>query len=418
VNVRETWQLIAQTSAAKIYWVLATLVTTAMTARFLGPAGRGVYIAATTWVTAFSTFGYLSLSQVVVYLAAGKPANEWLPRITGTLLTILGSIALLGWTLAAALYAWHSASVFKNIPPVVLLTAFAGLPFLLWIENGNGVLMALGKLHVLNSAQVAGATASLVLTFLFLGGFRLGILGGVAALVISQASVVAISLGYIVKQTPVVRFERIAARELLTGGAKLHLNAIGTYLLTQANVLIMNNYRSPNETAYYQLAVQMVTAMQIIPLAVSTVAYSLVSRDGANGAWPSHRRLIAQAVAVVAVLSIVAYVIAPFAIRIAFGSAFLPSVTPFRVMLLATVGMTFSIVMGAQWIGRGYFLQAALMTIVTGALAVGANLHVVPRWGGYGAAWVTVGTYALSIFINGAMMLSVQSQWRRSVTVA
>src|SRR5436305_11513185 len=141
-SVARPWRLIAQTSAAKIYWALATLGTATITARYLGPSGRGVYVAAFSWVSAFATMGYLSLSQVVVFMATGKSSDEWLPRVVGSLLTILAAIAVLGWTIAGALYAWRGSAFFRNLSLPVLLAAFAALPFLLWIENGNGVLMA------------------------------------------------------------------------------------------------------------------------------------------------------------------------------------------------------------------------------------------------------------------------------------
>jgi O-antigen/teichoic acid export membrane protein len=215
----------------------------------------------------------------------------------------------------------------------------------------------------------------------------------------------------------VVRFDRGAAREMLTGGAKLHLNAVGTYLFTQANVLILNYYRSPQETAYFQLAVQLVTAMQLIPMAVSTVVYSIVAKDGPNSAWPQHKKLIGEVLLLVLGLGIVAYFVSPFAIRFVFGAPFVPSARLFRILLLAIFGMTMSAVMASQWIARGLFLQAALLTLIVGGGTVAANLFVVPRWGTTGAAWVTVGTYIVSMIGNGIMALWVESRWRRSELV-
>jgi len=411
--MRKTWSLVAQTSVAKVLWVLATLVTTALTARFLGPDGRGVYVAAVSWVTTFSTLGYLSLSQVIVYLATGKDHEEWLPGVVGSLLAILGTVAIASWILVITLYFGTGGAAFKNLSGITLLCAFAGLPFLLWIENGNGILMAMGRLHVLNIAQVTGAVAAVLLTFLFLGPFKLGVPGGLIALAISQSAIVAISLGYVIKQVGTPRADRESTKALLTGGAKLHLNAVGTYLFTQANVIILNNYVAPSQTAYYQLALQLATGMQIIPLAVSTVAYSLVSRVGPDEAWPEHRKLLGQVLLLVLVLSIVAAIVAPFAVKLVFGAAFAPSVPLFRVLLLSTLGSTMAIVMAAQWIGRGYFLQSALLTLVLGTLVVIANLICVPRWGTGGAVWVTVGASGVSVLGNTAMALWIESRLRR-----
>jgi len=416
--VGKTWNLIAQTSGAKIYWLLMSLVTTAVTARYLGPSGRGVYVAAVTWVNAFSTIGYLSLSQVVIFIATGKQKDEWLPKVFGTLLAILGTIAVLGWLTVAGMYLFSGGHIFHNLSPVVLFVSFIGLPAALWIENGNGTLMALNKLHVLNIGQMAGATAVVILTLVFVAWFKAGVIGALGAMVISQFLILAITMGYIGKEAKSTRVDRWAARELLTGGAKLHLNAIGTYLFSQANVLILNNYRTPKETAYYHLSVQLVTALQVIPTAVSMVAYSLVAQEGPDAAWPKHRKLLGEAVLLIVGLAAIAYFAAPFGVSLVFGKAFLPSVPLFRILLLSVIGMTMSTVMACQWIARGLFVHAAGLTLFVGGATVLANFLTVPKYGMVGAAWVTVGTYSVSVVGNGIMALWVQSRYRRSLRVA
>src|SRR4029079_11183493 len=96
-----------------------------------------------------------------------------------------------------------------------------------------------------------------------------------------------------------------------------------------------------------------------------------------------------------------------------FGAPFAPSIPIFRILLLSVVGSTMSIVMASQWIGRGLFVQAAVLTVAVGALTVLANYLVVPRFGMQGAAWVTVGTYSVSIVGNGAMAIWVEMRTRR-----
>jgi O-antigen/teichoic acid export membrane protein len=412
---RDTWRLIAWTSIARIYWVVANLLTAVITARLLGPSGRGVLVAATSWVTMFSTFGFLSLSQVVIFMAAGRKPEEWLPRVLGGLVRILSIVAVLGLAVAAALYAYDGARIFNNIPPFTLLIAFCAFPFLLWIENGYGLLMALGNLRLLNGAQVIGGTIALLLTFLAAGPLHLGVAGAVSAWVVAQAAIVAITFGYVFRRARYLPLRDNVTRELLSGGAKLHLNAIGTYLFTQANILILNHYRSPKETAYFQLAVQIFSGIQIIPMAVSTVAYSLVSKHGPDRAWPQQRRLLMEVLVLTIAVGAATYLVAPWVVPFVFGAAFRPAVPIVRIVVLSVVGSTMSMVMASQWISRGLFLQAALVTLFLGALTVLANYLVVPRFGMYGAAWVTAGTYGFSVIANGAMAIWVNARASHAV---
>jgi O-antigen/teichoic acid export membrane protein len=267
----------------------------------------------------------------------------------------------------------------------------------------------------MNLAQATGATATLLLTYASLALLGLRVRGALGATAAAQALVVIISAGYLLRRSRRFVVSRQAVRRLLGGSAQLHLNTVGTFLFTQANVLILNQYRSSAETAQYQIAFQIMTGLQIIPLAVSAVAYSLVSKDGPDAAWPRHRRLLIEVVALVFAIIAVAYFAAPFAVSLAFGRGFAPAVPLLRIMLLGGIGMTISIVMASQWIARGLFLQAAFITLGIGIATVIANELFVPRYGMFGAAWVTVGTYTLTLCVNLGMAVWVEARFRSRI---
>lgn len=411
--MRETWSLIALTSGSRLYWLLVSLGTTVITARALGPDGRGVYVAAVGWVALFATIGNLSLSQVIIYIASSKTKKHWLEPVLGSALVIVAVVAAIEWTIAATMYGVTGGRVFHHLDAVTLSIAFLALPILLWAENGNSILVALGHLPVVNVSQMVGATAALALTFLAVAVLRFGVRGAILSMAIAQGLTAGWALSAILRQAGKPRVDRAVTGELLSGGFKLHLNAVGTYLFTQANVLILNHYRAPEETAYFQLAVQLLSAIQIIPTAVSAVSYSLVSRKGPDDAWPEQRRLLLQTTGVIALIAGVAYLLAPVGVRMVFGREFLPAVPLFRILLLSVVGMTFSQVMASQWIGRGLFLQSAILTLIIGWIAVAANYLAVAAHGARGAAWVMAGTYGLTLLASLIMAGWVEVRSRR-----
>lgn len=406
--MRDTWALVAQTSVAKILWVGASLLTSVITARWLGPDGRGVFVAALAWATMFATFGHLSLGQVIIHVAATRK-DDWLPQFVGSTLAILAVVAVTAYALAVGAYALTGGRIFNHLTPGLLALAFCGLPFMLWVENGNGILLSIDRLPVMNAAQVTGAIMTLVLTWVAVALLHLRVHGAVGATAVAQALAFAISAGYLVRRCRGLSVSADAVRWLLRGSVRLHLNTVGTILFTQANVLILNQYRPPAETAQYQIAFQIMSALQIIPAAVSAVAYSLVSKLGPDAAWPRHRRLLIEVVALVTCVVAVAWIVAPTVIPLVFGRGFAPAVPLLRIMLLGGVGMTISSVMASQWIARGLFLQASLITLGVGIATVAANALAVPRYGTSGAAWVTVGTYGTTMLINLGMAVWVGS---------
>jgi O-antigen/teichoic acid export membrane protein len=414
---RSTWSQVAQTSGSRLYWLLGSLLTTVVTSRFLGPEGRGIYVAAVGWVMMFATVGHLSLAPVTLFVVAGKKPEEWLRSVLGSLLAIAGVVTLAGWAVAGGLYAATGGRAFHHLSATVVVLAFAALAPLLWVEIQYGPLLAAGRLALFNTSQIVGATASVVLTLVAVVVLRLGVAGALVALALAQLIAVAIPLAVLARSIGALHVDRAIVRALLKGAAQLHLNAVGTYLITQANVVILNHYRTPAETAHFQLALQLMIGIQIIPTAVNAVAYSLVSAKGPDGAWPEHRRLLFSVVMLVAALAVVGYFAAPFAVRLVFGEAYLPTVPIFRILLWGVVGMSMSLVMASQWNGRGLFLQYSVLMLCTGALTLAANWLVVPAYGAHGAAWVTVGTYGLAILSSTAMILWIEKRRTQSVDI-
>ena len=135
--MRDLWQKILQTGGVKIYAAVLGMVSITVTARVLGPEGRGELVAITTWVTTFSTFAYLSLGQVAVHRAAKSQGQSWLPDAYHTLLSFAVIGTLIGWFFAYAMYAGPWPNIFGDITPVWLLLGFLLLPFRIWEHYGS-----------------------------------------------------------------------------------------------------------------------------------------------------------------------------------------------------------------------------------------------------------------------------------------
>ena len=406
------WLSVLQTSSATIVSVLASAVGLVLTSRALGPEGRGLYAAVVSWVATFATVGSLSLGQVVIHHVAGRPLREWSGEVVGTVLGICGAAAVAGWVVCALLYVATRGALFNNLPPSMLLLGFAPLPLLLWSDAGRYILNAMDGLATVNLSQILGAvlTVTGIAVLVVLAGW--GAHGAVGAAAIATSSVALVTLRATLRRGGAPRFSVTLARTLLSQSARLHLAAIGNLLFAQTSVLVLNYYRPPAETGYYQLATQLFNLALVLSSAISTVSFGLVSRKGADAAWPEQRQLLAASLALVTAVAVVGYVLAPWGIRLMAGERFLPAVPLLRWMLPALIGATLSTVMASQWIGRGLFWQAAAMTIAVGVLSLALDVVFIPQYGMYGALVSTLVTYAVSVLANGAMAVWVHRRWR------
>lgn len=416
--MRNLWLKILHTGGATLYASVASAVGLAITTRYLGPSGRGVYAAAIAWVTLVAVFGSLSLGPVIVHQVSGRPRSEWLGVTTGTVAAILAAVTLLAWAGAAVAFVVTRGRLFSNLSPGHLVIAFAALPFLLGSDAARFILNALDRLAVANWAQISGTTAGLAgvgILVVLLGG---GVRGALVAWAIGSAAVMLVMAVALLREGGDFAIRRDTAVRLLGGSGRLHMTAIGNYLFSQASVLVLNYYRPPSETGFYQLTMQLFGFALLVSSAIGTVSFGLVAQKGANGAWPEQRHLIGQSLAVVSVIAVLGYVLAPLGIRIVAGSGFLPAVPLFRTVLPALIGSTFSTVMASQWIGRGLFWQASVLTVAVGLISLASDLILIPRHGMYGALVSTLITYGTSVIGNGTMAIWVQRQWRRSLVAA
>jgi O-antigen/teichoic acid export membrane protein len=411
--LRRLWIQIAHTSFAKAYALVTAIIILAVTARYLGPAGRGVVAAANGWAAMIATFAGLSLGQVAIYRGAGRPCSEWLPATLRTLGWYLSAAVLLVWVGIAVAYVVTDGHLFKHLTAGVLALAALGVPALIWNDYATSLLLALDSLKSANIAQAAASSVNALVVVALLAFTPLGVHAPLIATAGAGCLSAAITIAAIRKKLPAERAHPAVAPAMLTDGLKLHANAIGTFFFTQANLLIVNHYSTAADTGFFGLAVQLVTVAQILPNSIGMVAYTVVGREGPDGAWPQQRRLLAQATGAALCVIAAGFVLAPLGVRIVAGAAFLPSVPLFRIMLPALIGMTFSSVMASQWIGRGLFGLAAGISLATGALNVVATFLVVPQYGAVGAAWVMVGIYGLSVLGNGIMAAWVE---RRTTT--
>lgn len=416
--MREQWIKILQTGGARLYGVGTGIVTLAVTSRWLGPEGRGEVAAITTWVNAFSIFFCLSLGQVAIHRASNAGERGWLQGTLSILVFYICVLTLAGWTTAALLYEVTDGAIFGSIRPLWLMLGFLMLPIMMWEQYGSSMLIALERLAIYNRYQVIGRTLTVVAMVLFIPVMGLGVPGALLSYLIGQLMVAVGGIGFLLKEANgIVRPERGDLGSYLKSGLKLHSNAIGAFLFTSADILMLNYYRSSQETGFYQLGVQLMGVMMIIPQAASMIIYGKVVGKGADDAWPEHKLILWQSTGLMILIALLSGITAPWWLIWLAGEAFLPTVDVFRWQLIALVGMSFSTVMAPQWIGRGYFGWAAILTLSVGLGNLVANYHLIPEYGMYGAIWASLGVYSISIIGNCAMVLWCDIEYRRRLQV-
>jgi O-antigen/teichoic acid export membrane protein len=414
-QARELWTSVAGVSAARVYSLLVSAIMIMIVARWLGPAGQGTMAASTAWGNLFATLGSLSLGQVAIHRATVRRGEAWLGDTMGTLLVLDGVVTAGCWIVAAVLFAVSGGRTFGALPPAALIAGLLIVPFAVWELYGGNLLTAADRIAVYNKAQLAGRTIGIVL-MLLCWLLKLGVVAAIVVAVISQAVVSCTGLRELWR----VAGGRVHAtlrevRALLSGAAQLHVNTVGSFVLTSLGVLIVNRYCTPAETGWYQFASSLYNVMAVVPLAISMVLSAQVAQAGPQEAWVRHRRILLILPGIMIATALVAAVAAPVAIPLVVGAKYVPAVRVFQLSLFGILGLTASGIMASQWIGRGYFWQMSVTAIVISGIHLTMLFLLVRRYGMYGAVYTNLISSVMMIIGNGVMALICEREYREAV---
>lgn len=403
------------TSGARVYSVAVSMVALVLTARWLGPEGRGVAVVLITWVNLFSSVGYLSLGQVCLHRAGVDRDLAWLGEAVASLMVITIGVSAIGWMAAAGMWLWTGSTLFAGNDRMMMAIAFAGLPFLIWEQYNSALLTVIGRLNLYNLNQFAARTitlALLALTILVLGW---GVKGFLIATLAGQMIVAAAGARLLIRQAgDRLRTDLPAIGRLIVNGAKLHLNAIGVLLFSSADILMIQYYRGPAEAGIFQFAGQIFSALLILPQAALLVLNGKVTTLGGAEFWQLHKRMMMVLMTAMTGAAALVWSLAPWLVPLVAGAKFTASAPVLQVLCIAALAATLNTMMGLQWILRGLFLQTSLMTLATGLANCLLNLFLVPRFGAMGAAWATVtGVLVIPFTANVLLALRIDRSWKR-----
>jgi len=387
---------IAGMSLARGYGVVLSLATLFVSARLLGPEGRGEFAAATAWAALFATLCNLSLGQALQHRLQAAASKPTLAQQLGTLGGLAAVLSALALGIAAALYAGTGGALFRGIGPLAMLLALATVPLLVWEQYASNIVAAASQTGLLNKAQYVGRTIGFAAFFLLVMFLGWGVAGALSAALVGQLLVALLVAWPLYKMAgKSLRWLQHEVSPLVRSGLMIHLTTVSAFLLDQVSLLLINHHLSKPDVGYYQLAQQMVALMLIVPQSALMIIYGGLANSTPDAYWPRQRCLNWRLLSGLAGLALAAWLLAPLAVPLVAGEAFAPSVPLFRMLLPTVLGISLSLLMTPQWISRGLLRVNTALTIATSVVVVGASFWAIPLFGLDGALWVRLGVYAV-----------------------
>jgi O-antigen/teichoic acid export membrane protein len=356
-------------------------------ARALGPSGRGELAAIVAVGAYLPAIASLGLDFFVARESArGTPRTRGEALGTaGVVMMLVGIVlALIGIPLSTWLaHGRHTVHLFILI---LFLGLPIGMPLLLmywWVigaERWSLVMLAralpillpavvvvvLFLLHSMTVAAVATAT----------------IAGSFVALLPALRALPSLSQ---------LRFRWTVLRSALSFGLPAWLGTLALLTNGRLDQLLMIALVSPRQLGLYAVAVASTSLTGQITLALGSPMLSRIA-GGDRGIVP---RAVRTTILLVMVLNVCVALAVPLVIPLVFGSRFSGAVTMSWILLAAALPLATATVLSNCLVGDGLPGVPARGEILTLLITIPGLIVMVPRFGGLGAAWVSLVAYTV-----------------------
>lgn len=389
--------------AADVVTAVAMLCVGIVTARLLGPEGRGIYAVFFTTAGLVANGLYLGISQSNVY---------YLNKEKQPLEILLGNSALFvliqGCILAVAFYAFHKILVSWLLGAsdgyfVAFLWAISVMILAEGVIGGIGLGRHWYGLYTVN--RMLQGLAILVATFaLFL--IPASAPWAISLRVFAMAAGLAWYLTMIwLSARPHYKSVRVSAAVFILQvrfGAKNYAQNMIGLLNYKIYLLLLATLAGPGPAGLFSIALLFVEGVRFIPNTVGQVLLpKLVSLEEQGAAGRVTGRISRNVLALALGIGTILFVVLPTMMELAFGAEYLPSVGSARLMLVGALGGVLYQVMTRYFTSQHLQIYSIVSALVGLVIGVGLSVLLIPDLEVLGAAW----SYTASTWSTGLLML-------------
>jgi len=370
------------------------VATTVLSARFLGPEGKGILSLLILIPILGVTFGRCGLGNAVIYYAPKTPCSAL--AINGLVLNcVLGVLVAL---LTVPIVFLLKQSVFRTIPSLWLVGMCALIFFYFIYDFITYLLVAIYRIPTRNFLVLFFPLAYLVLLVILVclkGGKVKGAVEAwfLTVLISSAAALVLLALKV---GRPAAGLDFPLMKKLLSFGLKSHWGMTMEFLNYRADFFLVGLFANPASVGMYSAAVNMAEVGWKFPDAVKVIFMPSVARKSPAQA----REFIPKICRVLLFSATVLFV--PLAlwrktlILLFFGRPFLPSERALLILLPGFVAFVVWKILAYGLMVQGHPQKYSWTAALAFLTMIGLDVLLIPRMGIEGAALASTVAYALA----------------------
>lgn len=375
-----------------------------LTARILGPEGKGVLVLAFFMPGLLVTLGNLGVGNALIYYVGKK---EIIPsELLSSVLFYVASLSTILIIFYRLSLTYLSNSVLKGVNINILKYTILVIPLLLIWDYTWHLLRGKQQFKLYNLLAIFNKGFHFTLLVLFLIIFPLNVRGAIWAKSIGYIAFGVISLALLIKFSGGrVNYSGKIIKMLLSFGILSHVFMVLNQLENRFDILLVNYFLAPENVGLYTVAVTMSGFIWYISSSVNTILFPVVSassQEKADRFVPVVcRNTIFAGLTSGLILAILGYPLFFFL----YGEKFLPSFLPFLILLPGVIIHLIFRVLANYFLGTGKLRSLLIVVIVSFPLNVILNLICIPVWGIKGAALSSTISYSVASLITLTVFL-------------
>jgi O-antigen/teichoic acid export membrane protein len=397
-----------KTYAAQIAFGAISFLGLLLTARLLGPGGRGelaiLVLVPTLLVTALEFGQEFTMSHLVAKDSGDRGA------IHGNSIAYAALTMLPGGALSAVGF-WIFLGKGEHL---LVLAVAAGIAIGtgVYFRRACGLSLAVGRIRLWNVTRVLLAT-------LFVVGVAVAALSGLVSpsaffLVWCGTNVACAVIFFLYVRKWLGRPKWQVAREQMRVGLPIHFYNLGQFLLLRVDQLLLSVLVGSAAVGLYSAAVNVTEVVWYLPAVAQAISIPFLSGDRPDD---EKRQTLMQALRISfwfsALCGFVLALLAPVAVPLFFGGDFAGAVLPLELLMPGVVAAAVVKVSSAALIAKGRPSLAMKLTLGALLLNLSLNVALIPAFGASGAAVASSVAYTL---LGAALLWASTGAWSLSPT--
>jgi len=372
------------------------IASTIITARVLGPSGKGLYSVLTLTAAIALMIGELGFGHAVVYYIGNKKLSLK-ECVSSSLFTqVLISIVITGLLVLAIKH--YKETIYANLPYSYVWMVVGLFPFILFSASLRSAIQGLYKIPLLNLLHILQSAGFLLLLYFLLVVFDWSLKGAIIAWGTSSL------IGFFILFLAVIRENGLgfsgvnskAIKKLFSFGIRTYGGNFLKFIQYRFDIIIVAYFLPPTAVGYYAVATTVAEVVWQFPNAVQTVLFPRIASLSKSDAKDFTPTICRQVVLITGIACCLLLVIANVLIPFAFGQEYSPSIRPLAILLPGVFTLAIWKILHADLVAQGFPIIYSFTALLSTLTMVLLDFFFIPAWGINGAAFACSVSYVVS----------------------